>query len=249
MVAPCSTMERAKTIKSIDRNIKDRQVYRGELKEQEFSYSVVTMRLDEYLVSRENTMQTEQLTNIPWLNLFSRHFTTRGGKDGVWTFASRRSLDNLVLTSKEPPKADAVVIIPIIGNKLVVTKEMRHPLGDYEWGFPAGLIDWEKETIEDAATRELKEETGLDVKQIFRITPPTFSSAGLSDECVSLAFVEAEGEISTAGQEETEDIAVYLLDIQAVKRMTHDRQLKIGGKAYPIFLMYEMLGAIVPVSP
>ena len=52
----------------------------------------------------------------------------------------------------------------------------------------------EQETIEECITRELYEETGLSVKRIRKILPPSYAAVGISDMKTYIAFVDAEGE-------------------------------------------------------
>lgn len=58
---------------------------------------------------------------------------------------------------------DAVQMIAVIhhkdGPKVLLEKQFRAPAGKIVIEFPAGLVD-EGETVEQAALRELKEETG-----------------------------------------------------------------------------------------
>ena len=53
-----------------------------------------------------------------------------------------------------------VAILPIKDNKFGLVKVYRHPVDEFGWEIPRGFID-ENESAEDAAVRELKEETGL----------------------------------------------------------------------------------------
>ena len=78
----------------------------------------------------------------------------------------------------------AVMIVPFCGEKLVVTREFRVPIGGYEYSFPAGLIDDGEDPV-TAAKRELREETGLEIRKVLTVSPPVFNSPGLTDEALS----------------------------------------------------------------
>jgi len=57
------------------------------------------------------------------------------------------------------PNAGAVMVIPVIGNELIMVREYAVGSEQYELGFVKGLID-PGETPQQAANRELKEEIG-----------------------------------------------------------------------------------------
>ena len=57
----------------------------------------------------------------------------------------------------------------------------------------AGMLEPD-EAIEDCIARELYEETGLKVKEIKKILPPSFAAVAISDTTTYIAFVEAEGD-------------------------------------------------------
>lgn len=60
------------------------------------------------------------------------------------------------------PTVDVVVLVPEgtpDGDGVVLIERLNHPLG---WALPGGFVDV-GETCEQAAVREMKEETGLDV--------------------------------------------------------------------------------------
>ena len=143
-------------------------------------------------------------------------------------------------------KPDAVVIIATInsgsGKRLVVTKEFRIPIWDYEYGFPAGLIDDGKD-IDETVRRELKEETGLDLLKINHVSMPVYSSAGLTDESCLMVMVEAEGEVSDRWLEDSEDIEALLLDVDGIKKLLSSNK-KIAAKAWGTLYHYAEAGRI-----
>jgi ADP-ribose pyrophosphatase len=186
-------------------------------------------------------LNTFQITDFKWLNLFRVQYTNSKKKECEWIFASRK---------KSPFKGDspdAVVLVATVdtpkGRRLVVTKEYRAPINDYEYGFPAGLID-PGSTVEETVEKELKEETGLDLVRITEISNNVVSSAGLSDESVLVVFVEAEGELSKKYQEDVEDIEVFLYDIDDVINLLADKNNKIGAKAWGVLYYYSKMGII-----
>ncbi|MFC0138681.1 ADP compounds hydrolase NudE [Erwinia mallotivora] len=80
----------------------------------------------------------------------------------------------------KPSGREAVMIVPIIGDHLILIQEYAVALESYELGFPKGLID-PGETPFEAANRELKEEAGfgagkLEVLGQLTLAPSYFSS-------------------------------------------------------------------------
>lgn len=80
-------------------------------------------------------------------------------------------------------KADAVVLIMHNPkkNKILLNREYRLAVGEWVYNFPAGLID-EGENPEEAARRELWEETGLQLAQVEDVIGESYSAVGFSNE-------------------------------------------------------------------
>ena len=79
-----------------------------------------------------------------------------------------------------PSGREAVMIVPIIDNEVVLVREYAVGTEQYELGFPKGLID-PGETAFDAANRELMEEAGFGAQQLellatLTMAPSYFSS-------------------------------------------------------------------------
>jgi ADP-ribose pyrophosphatase len=104
---------------------------------------------------------------------------------------------------------------------------------DFEYGFPAGLID-ENETVLSAIERELKEETGYTVKYLREVSPFVYNSAGLTNESISIAFVTVEEKYKEQKLELTEEIEVLELNKNQILDLLKDSNNKFGAKAWLI---------------
>ena len=169
-------------------------------------------------------IKREKVTERPFLNLMEATYKHKG-KEGKWTYVSRSTKGN--------GESDAVMIVGLMldPHRIVLIKQYRVPAGDYIIEFPAGLID-EGETVEEAAIREFKEETGMEVKQILSISPSTYNSAGLTDETVTIVFAYVEGSPSTKENESAEDIEILVLDRDQTKLLAEDKTVKWSAKGW-----------------
>lgn len=184
--------------------------------------------------------KVEQLTHEKWLNLYSAKFE-HNGHSGDWLYASRRQQPNPDLA------ADAVIVVPVLRMpneppRAVMVKEFRVPVGDYVFAFPAGLLDG-GESFEEAARRELEEETGFEVSAVHRVTQPLYSSSGLTDEAVAMVFVDARATPQTQQKlESSEDLQVVLLDYTGICQLLDDCTTRIEARAWLILHSYQLLG-------
>ena len=116
--------------------------------------------------------------------------------------ATRRQADGLMAIKSDeefkkalPDAVTCVVILNIKGHepKLLLDYEYRYPAGQFLLSPPAGLLDPEdadaKDPVLATAIREIKEETGLTIKdtdKLFTINPLLFSTPGMTDESNAL---------------------------------------------------------------
>nr|CBA75716.1 ADP compounds hydrolase [Arsenophonus nasoniae] len=81
----------------------------------------------------------------------------------------------------QPTINEAVLIVPIINNELILIREYAVGIEEYELGFPKGAIDKGESAIQ-AAIRELKEEIGYGAKHVELLAKLTISPAYFSSK-------------------------------------------------------------------
>ncbi len=188
-----------------------------------------------------------KITDERFVNLFATS-VQRGEKTSRWVFASRR-------TNPGPdPRPDGVLVVAraSLGGvpHLVLTREYRVPLCAHELAVPAGLLD-EGETAEEAARREFREETGMNLTRVVHVSPALASSAGLTDETVVMVYGEAEGATSRDHQMEDENIEVRLFTLEQVQDLVrHGTSDVISARLYPVLLAAATAGSLaLPFEP
>ena len=167
--------------------------------------------LDEKVVARSKFLEFKE-----------RRYLNKFGDESVWYMASRVG------------GRRAVMIVPFCGEKLVVTREFRVPIGGYEYSFPAGLIDDGEDPVA-AAKREMREETGLEIRKVLTVSPPVFNSPGLTDEALTLVYAEVGGTTSRDGLEPDEEIETLILSRGEVAALMADEANLVGAKAWMEF--------------
>lgn len=123
-----------------------------------------------------------------WLELQTISYTDEDGKSRHWDSVKRT-------TKPSTSDVDAVVIIPLLLSNdefdTILVEQFRPPVGCRTLEFPAGLID-DGETAEQAALRELREETGY-VGEACSVMPQVSRalcmSPGVTDESVKIVAV------------------------------------------------------------
>jgi len=125
-------------------------------------------------------------------------------------------------------RPDYILVIAIDkGNNVVVERNYRRGVDDFVYELPAGWVE-ANETVEQAATRELLEETGYaaEVKILGKIYPqPGF--------CSMLAYVamaridESQKGKQALGQDE--DVKYELINLRQIKQMVARGEIKDMG--------------------
>ncbi|MFH1599442.1 MAG: NUDIX hydrolase [Pseudomonadota bacterium] len=129
-------------------------------------------------------------------------------KRGHWEYAERTNAGSAVIVIAVTPE-----------RKLLFVEQFRIPMGAPTIEMPAGLVgDLDAaDTMEEAARRELLEETGwlADEVKVLMVGP---TSSGMSNELI--AFVRARGltRVNAGGGDATEDITVHEVPVDEAPR-------------------------------
>ncbi|TCD67656.1 hypothetical protein EIP91_012166 [Steccherinum ochraceum] len=123
-----------------------------------------------------------------WVTLKKINWSDPEGKERVWESAER--------TTRGPSGIDAVAVFAILRSETdafpistVIIEQYRPPVGKFVVEMPAGLID-KGETAEEAAIRELEEETGYQAKKVLQSSPVLVADPGMSNANMKLVTVD-----------------------------------------------------------
>lgn len=114
------------------------------------------------------------------------------GREKKYEIVSRRDLKTIEDVGGAP---SGVSIVATCDDRLLLLHEFRMGVNRTIYNLCAGMIE-EGESIEDCIARELYEETGLQIKKIKTILPPSFAAVAISDTTTYIAFAEVEGEFA-----------------------------------------------------
>ncbi|KAK0749188.1 NUDIX hydrolase domain-like protein [Schizothecium vesticola] len=122
-----------------------------------------------------------------WTKLVIKTYLDPKGVERTWESAERS-------TRPKGSDIDGVGIVVILdketGPEIVLQKQFRPPLDKVVIEIPAGLID-EGETAEQAAIRELKEETGY-VAEVLETSPVMFNDPGFCNTNLKMVHVSVD---------------------------------------------------------
>ena len=189
-------------------------------------------RCRQYMTANMREAETEQLAGAARA---ANELSTTGTANGLTT--GEAANPDAPTFSNTP---DAVCIVARTPrDSLVMIREFRYPLNSWCIAFPAGLVDVGEDPAK-CACRELEEETGyvVDDESAVRLLPQAgYSSTGMSDETVLVAFAQAE-RMRDAHTEPHELIEVFELPIADIRTFLGANALPIGTRAQLILEIF-----------
>ncbi|MGL5348483.1 MAG: NUDIX hydrolase [Peptostreptococcaceae bacterium] len=197
-------------------------------------------------MNKSKITKVNPLVVTNFVGLYDVEYNNKNENQKHWMVASRKNkeeLEGIYLENKDD-KIDAVVIAAYHKekNKLVVIKQYRVPINNYIYELPAGLVD-NDEDIRKTVSRELKEETGLELIDINNSSSmdKLYLSPGMTDESVAFVYCTCNGNISKEYLEEDEDIEAMLISREDAKELINSKE-KIDIKLYLMLQMFVNLG-------
>ncbi len=128
-----------------------------------------------------------------FLKVWSTVFLDKKGNEKIWEWLEKSNAVTVFAITKE--------------NNVVLIKNFRIPLEKYVIEMPAGLLDKNGESNEEAVKRELLEETGYTAEKYYPL-PPTPYGAGLTNTLYYDFIATGATKISEIHGDVTEDITV-----------------------------------------
>lgn len=144
-----------------------------------------------------------------FLKLLTATYCDASGRQREWEFIRRINCDGIV------------AIVPVTdAHHVLLIRQFRPPLNRYVIEFPAGLND-KGDTLEEAARRELLEETGYSARDMVLLTEGPLSS-GASGEILTVFLAQNLEFTGGKNRDETEDIEVMKIPIDTLDdRLSH----------------------------
>ncbi len=159
-------------------------------------------------------LKFQKVRDGKYLKNYELTYRNKAGHEKKYEIVSRRDLKEIEDVGGKP---SGISIVATCGDKMLLLHEFRMGVNRYVYNLCAGMLEPE-ETIEDCITRELYEETGLKVKEIKRILPPSYAAVAISDMTTHIAFVEVEGDFEDHTSE-NEQIDAKFYSREEVKKL------------------------------
>lgn len=167
-----------------------------------------------------------------WLTYYEIIYENESGHIKGYEIVSKNK--NLTLADLgERLVAISLVVLNQDHSKMLINKEFRLGVNKWIYNTTAGLID-SNETAEQAAERELREETGLKLERVIAKLPESYVCAPVTDEKLQTFIVEASGEI-TGSDNELELIESKWCTKDEVRDILNNKENKFAG-AYMAYM-------------
>lgn len=166
-----------------------------------------------------------------FITRYDLEYETKDHKKKVYEIISRdKNIDSIDTLRNNHTDGVVIIMTDEDDEKILLNKEYRMSVGGFVYNFPAGLID-DGETPEQAARRELKEETGLNIIQIEDQLFDSYSAIGFSNETNAVIIGKAEGAFAPSTSTLEEIYAGWYTKAE-VRELLKDKHFAARTQAY-----------------
>ena len=153
------------------------------------------------------------------------------GTEKVYEMISRdKGIDSFERLRKDSVDAVVMVVTDESGERILINREFRLPVGEWIYNFPAGLIE-PGETPVQSAKREIFEETGLELFRIDDVMKKCYSAVGFSNESNICIVGAARGEIRPSDSL-AEEITAGWYTKEEVRKLLKTEYFARGTQSY-----------------
>ena len=168
-----------------------------------------------------------------YIRLLERGYIGGDGKSHVWEVLERKALGRIVAIAAITPS-----------RNIVLEKSFRIPLKTWLLEYPAGLMDGEGETEEQAIRRELLEETGYTVDNVVPLFAGPFDSGLSPSEIVLFGGTNAR-KVQEPVLETGEEIETVTVPVDTFFEFVRSNpELKVDIKLPAVFPLLTNAGLI-----
>ena len=122
-------------------------------------------------------LKMEKVKDGKYLKNYELTYRNKAGREKKYEIVSRNEITGPDMIGQ---KMSGVSIVAYYEDKMLLLREFRMGVNRLIYNLCAGMIE-EGESLEECIQRELYEETGLSVRRIRCILPPSFAAVAFSD--------------------------------------------------------------------
>lgn len=128
-------------------------------------------------------------------------------------------------------------------GKIIMERQYRHALGETHYELPGGCVDATDADLAAALSRELLEETGYQFKASTYLGKIS-SNPSTNSNWMHMYLVTGCELVQDQQLDHNEDIEVYLLSVDEVKKLLRDNQIAQSMHVTTLLYAFEKLGLL-----